>query len=65
MQISQKNELSVYQDCPTELEVFEKLEGYARNRLKVPIRGDSTGSNVSRKIGSQEAEQLLARSKQM
>lgn len=65
MEVSHKKEVNVYDDCPTEMEVFEKLEGYAKNKLKVPIRMETSQGHVVKKIGSQDAENLLAKSKQM
>lgn len=38
MSVQTKPELSVYEDCTTQQEIFEKLEGLAKNKIKVPTR---------------------------
>lgn len=61
METTNKNELNVYSDCITDQDVFNKLEGYAKNRLKVPInpRADYGANPVSNKITRSDASELI------
>lgn len=61
MQTSYKTNLSVYQDCITEQDVFDKLEGFAKNRIKVPSNpaSDYGFNTVSTKITRSDAADLI------
>lgn len=58
-----KNELKVYDDCTTQNEIFEKLEGLAKNRLKIPSKASEY--NISQKITRSSAYNNLNIAKNM
>jgi hypothetical protein len=65
MTVTTNPELSLYEDCTTSQEVFEKLEGLARNRIKVPKSVHAPNHKVASKITSSDADEFLTQSKQM
>jgi hypothetical protein len=54
----------LYSDCGTHDEVFEKLEAYATNKIKVPLDKKQTAAK-NEKIGRQNADGLLKQSSEL
>lgn len=65
METKTKSELNVYGDCQTSQDVFEKLEGLSKNKIKVPVRIGDIHPKVTNKIGRSDADELLDISNKM